>query len=126
MVWPGCDAPAAPVGLASYFDAHFACTCSATKLPSAVRSALHQSLRAILERVRQRIAADVADRQRLTLLFEDEIHAAIAMRNRAGSHVSGNAHALVKRGSLQRGKLRNRVVVGLALREADIGQHAQA
>ena len=85
--------------------------------------AFDERLRAILESIGKGIAANIADRQVLALLFEDKIDAAVRMRNRPGTDIAGNPHALMQRCGRQRGKLGDRVVVGLALRESNVSQH---
>src|SRR5277367_2556747 len=61
-----------------------------------------QRLRTILKRVRQGIATHVAHRHSLALLFEVEIDAPVAPRDRTVAHITRNAHALVERAPLQR------------------------
>src|SRR5271167_2077808 len=90
----------------------------------AVRSetALDQSLRTVLERVGEWIAAHIADRQTLALLFENEVNAPLEMGDRTGADVAGNTHTLVKSGALQGAELGYRVVVALALCVTGVGQ----
>src|SRR5215472_5877757 len=96
-------------------------------LKAAVSSEIpfHESLCAVLESVRQGVASNVADRQGLILFLEHEVHATVTVRDRSRAYIPQNAHALVQRGSLKCRQFRNRVVVGLALREPYIGQQTQ-
>src|ERR1017187_6008892 len=59
--------------------------------------AFDEGLCAVLESVGESVAADVADRQILALLFENEVGATIDVGDRAGAEIAGNAHALVQR-----------------------------
>ena len=83
---------------------------------------LHERLRATFERVGQRVSAPIAYRQSLPLFLQHEIDAAITMFNRAAADIARNPHALMKFRSGQRRKFADRVVVGLALRVADVGE----
>src|SRR5579863_5979199 len=87
--------------------------------------AFYQGLRAVFECVRQRVAPDVAYREVPALLGENKIDASGCVRDGTGAHVSGDAHALVQGRALKRRELCDRVVVRLALREADVGQGQQ-
>src|SRR5271165_163842 len=54
----------------------------------------HQRLSLVREGVRQRIRADVTDRQRLALLFQLEIHTAGHVLNRPRHHGPSDPHAV--------------------------------
>src|ERR1700689_1808824 len=108
-VCPGCGAPGVWLGTASYLDAHFL-----------RQFALHRGLCAIFERIRKRVAPDVRNSQILALFSEHKINGSRHVRNRSILHVAGDAHALMQRYPVKCRKLRNRMVVGLALREADV------
>src|SRR4029077_4760112 len=63
-----------------------------------------------------------ADRKALALLFENEINTSGDMLDRARANIAGYAHALVERGAPKRAKLGNRVIVGLTLCKAHVGE----
>src|SRR5262245_55489228 len=59
---------------------------------------LNQALRALLERVGQRVGAHIAHAESLISLFEDKIHAARQSLNGAYGDVSADANALTQLG----------------------------
>src|SRR5580658_1740960 len=95
------------------------------ELPVGHQPAFHQGQRPVLECVWQRSATLVTHRHCLPLFFEDEIEMTRIVLDRAVPDVPRNAHALAKGGTLQRRDFRDRVVVGLALREPDVGERNQ-
>ena len=77
--------------------------------------ALDERLRAVFKSVGQRIAADVADFQLVSLLDDNKIDAAGEMLDRAGADIAGHAHALAGGGAAQTVELGDGVVIGFAL-----------
>ena len=95
------------------------------KLAIVGRTTLDKSLRLVDEGVWQRIGADIANRERLSLLFQDEFHAAGQVLDGTGFNSSGQAHAVIARRALQCLILRDGVVVGLALTVTKPSQEGQ-
>src|SRR5205807_5406021 len=87
--------------------------------------ALHQGLRLVFKRVRQRIAAGVTYRKGFAFAFQDEIHTPGKAPDAAHGNGAANTHALRPLRTLQRLQFYNRVVVGLALAIAEPGQESQ-
>src|SRR6266480_1362134 len=93
---------------------------------SAVRVgvALHQGLGLVYKSIRQRIAADVTDRQGLPFPFQHKINPAGNVVNTTGGDGAADAHALAFRGTRQRRKFGDGVIVRLALSVAEPRQKA--
>src|SRR5258708_13080704 len=77
--------------------------------------ALHQGLRFVDKRIRQRVGANVANGERLPLTLQHKINAARKVANASDRDGAPDAHALASCGAIQRLQLSDRVVVGLAL-----------
>lgn len=88
-------------------------------------ASLDQGLGFIDERVWQWIAADVADRKSLALLFQDKVDAAGQMLNRTGLDRASQAHTMIARGTLEGLIFGDGVVVGLAFAVAEPGEEGE-
>jgi len=74
----------------------------------------HKRLRIVLEGVRKRVGAGVADWKPVVFFHQNKINLAGQMLNRPRCDIARNTHMLPQFGLIQRGKLGNRVVLGLA------------
>src|SRR3989441_2029343 len=77
-------------------------------------SSLDQGLTVIHKCVGQRVASGVANRERLPLPFDHDVHPPGVSRDRTGANRAAHAHAMARLGTVQRKEFRNGVI-GLLL-----------
>lgn len=89
------------------------------------QAALDEGLGPVFKRIGQRIAANIGNGKLFALFDKYEIDAVGEVLNGAVLNIAGDAHALARSGGRKRRKLGDRVVIGLALCIADVGEQRQ-